>query len=109
MLLVYFSSQSVWALGLLALVLLLAVIIAIQAHRGRARGGNEELPGMTGEVTEPSDARGRAWALVRGEVWQVRSDAPLHVGQEIRVLRARGLMLAVEPIPERDDSLGESS
>ncbi|WP_345797875.1 NfeD family protein [Castellaniella sp. MT123] len=109
MLLVYFSSQSVWALGLLGLVILLAVVIAVQAHRSRAQGGNEELPGMTGEVTEPSDARGRAWALVRGEVWQVRADVPLHPGQGVRVLRARGLILLVEPIPERDDSLGESS
>lgn len=109
MLLVYFGSQSVWALSLLGLILLLGVIIAIQAHRGRARGGNEELPGMVGEVTQASDTRGRARALVRGEIWQVHATAPLRLGQVVRVRAERGLMLEVEPVPERDVSLGEPS
>ena len=109
MLLVYFGSQSVWALSLLGLILLLAVVIAIQAHRGRARGGNEELPGMIGEITQASDARGRARALVRGEVWQVHADAPLRPGQAVRVLAERGLMLEVEPVPDREVFLGEPS
>ncbi|MGE4452001.1 NfeD family protein [Castellaniella sp.] len=109
MLLVYFGSQSAWALSLLGLILLLAAVIAIQAHRGRARGGNEELPGMAGEVTQASDARGRARALVRGEIWQVHADTPLRPGQAVRVRAARGLMLEVEPVPERDVSLGEPS
>lgn len=109
MLLVYFGTQSAWALGLLGLILLLAVVIAIQAHRGRVLGGNEELPGMLGEVTEPSDARGRAWALVRGEIWQVRADTPLSPGQTVRVKAARGLTLVVERVPDSDASLGEPS
>ncbi|MGB3424461.1 MAG: NfeD family protein [Castellaniella sp.] len=109
MLLVYFGSQSVWAMALLGLILLLGVIIAIQAHRSRARGGNEELPGMVGEVTQASDERGRARALVRGEIWQVHADAPLQPGQTVRVRAERGLMLEVEPVPERDASLGEPS
>jgi len=108
MLLLYFGAQSVWALSLLGLVLLLAAVIAIQAHRGRALGGNEELPGMTGEVTEPADERGTSRVLVRGEVWQARSRAPLRPGQAIRVLRARGLVLIVEPLAERDTVSGES-
>lgn len=109
MLLLYFGAQSAWALGLLALVLLLAAIIAVQAHRGRARGGNEELPGMLGEVTEPSDARGRAWAMVRGELWQVHCKTSLRRGQTVRVVRARGLTLQVERAADRDVSLGEST
>jgi membrane-bound serine protease (ClpP class) len=109
MLLVYFGSQSVWALSLLGLILLLGVIIAIQAHRGHARGGNEELPGMVGEVTQASDTRGRARALVRGEIWQVHASTPLRLGQAVRVRAEHGLMLEVEPVPERDVSLGEPS
>ena len=109
MLLVYVGPQSVWALSLLGLILLLAAILAIQAHRRRVRGGNEELPGMVGEVTQASDARGRARALVRGEIWQVHADAPLRLGQAVRVRAERGLMLEVEPVPERDVSLGEPS
>lgn len=109
MLLVYFGAQSVWALSLLGLVLLLAIVIAIQAHRNRAQGGNEELPGMLGEVTDPPDAHGRGRALVRGEIWQIRCNTPLHQGQTIRVTRARSLILWVEPADDRHDSLGESA
>lgn len=109
MLLVYFSSQSTWALTMLGLIILLAVVLAVQAHRNRARGGNEELPGMTGEVTQASDARGRAWAQIRGEAWQVRANQPLTLGQAVRVRSARGLILEVEPIPEPDGSAGETS
>lgn len=108
MLLVYFSSQSTWALVMLGLVLLLAVILAVQAHRARARGGNEELPGMTGEVTEASDARGRSWAMVRGEAWQVHANEPLTAGQVVRVRAVRGLVLEVEPIRGVDTTNGES-
>lgn len=109
MLLVYFGSQSVWALSLLGLILLLAAIIAIQAHRRRVRGGNEELPGMIGEITQASDDRGRARALVRGEIWQVHAGTPLRPDQAVRVRAEHGLMLEVEPVPEGDDSLGEPS
>ncbi|WP_322995034.1 NfeD family protein [Castellaniella sp.] len=110
MLLVYFGAQSLWALVLLALILALAVVIAIQAHRSRALGGNEELPGMVGEVTEATDARGRARALVRGEVWQVRCTSPLSPGQAVRVIQAHDLLLIVEPLADDVDVLsGESS
>lgn len=98
MLLVYFGSQSAWAIGLLGLILLLSAVIGIQAHRSRARGGNEELPGMTGEVAQASDSRGHARAMVRGELWQVRSDVALSPGQAIRVKAVHGLLLEVEPL-----------
>lgn len=109
MLLVYFGSQSTWALVMLGLIVLLGVILAVQAHRGRARGGNEELPGMTGEITQASDSRGRAWAQIRGEAWQVRADQPLALGQSVRVRSVRGLSLDVEPISDPDSSGGEPS
>ena len=109
MLLLYFGSHSVWALTLVGVILLLAVVLAIQAHRARVRGGNEELPGMMGEVTLASDARGRARAMVRGEIWQIQAARPLQPGQAVRVLAVHGLMLEVEPVPERDVFLGEPS
>ncbi|CAM5181550.1 Membrane-bound serine protease (ClpP class) OS=Castellaniella defragrans OX=75697 GN=HNR28_002812 PE=4 SV=1 [Castellaniella defragrans] len=109
MLLVYFSSQSTWALVMLGLVALLAVILGVQAHRNRARGGNEELPGMTGEITQASDERGRAWAMVRGEAWQVHSEESLTLGQTVRVRSAHGLTLEVEPAAKAAPSQGEPS
>lgn len=109
MLLVYFSSQTTWALVMLGLVLLLGAVLGVQAHRTRARAGNEELPGMTGEVTEASDARGRSWAMVRGEAWQIRSDLPLKAGQVVRVRTVHGLVLEVEPLQDPASPNGESS
>lgn len=98
MLLVYFGAQSYWALALLTLILVLAAVIAIQAHRSRAQGGNEELPGMTGEMTQATDARGRGWCNVRGEVWQAYSPVALRSGQAVRVRAVHGLVLEVEPL-----------
>ncbi|WP_417250885.1 NfeD family protein [Castellaniella sp.] len=109
MLLLYFGTQSVWALILLGLVIVLAAVIGIQAHRSRALGGNEELLGMLGEVTDQPDARGTSRVLVRGEIWQARSDTAISPGQTIRVKHVRGLVLTVEPMPSGDKISGESS
>lgn len=109
MLLLYFGAQSMWALILLGLVLVLAAIIGVQAHRSRALGGNEELLGMEGEVAEAPDARGTCRVLVRGEIWQARSGAAVTLGQTIRVKRVRGLVLTVEPLPSDEKNSGESS
>lgn len=109
MLLVYFGAQSLWALVLLGLILVLAVVIAIQAHRSRVLGGNEELPGMVGEVTESSDSRGRARVLVRGEIWQAHCQTPLCPGQAVQVMQAHDLLLIVKPVADPVDALGESS
>src|SRR5690606_17482863 len=92
---VYAGANSVYALIGLGLILLLVVIMGIQAHRMRVHGGNEELPGMTGEVTEPSDAHGRAYALVRSEIWRVRCSQRLVPGDTIRVQAVDGLTLEV--------------
>lgn len=98
MLLVYFSTHTTLALILVALVLLLCVVMAYQASRSRIRGGNEELVGMYGEVTDPSNPKGKARALIRGETWQVYSDQPLEPGQMIKVIATHGLLLDVEPV-----------
>src|SRR5690554_4871165 len=102
MLLVYFSSRSVTALILIALIILLAVVMGIQAHRKKVRAGNEELVGMAGEVTADSNAKGRARALIRGEIWQIYSPHELKVGQMVRVTSTHGLLLDVKPIKGRE-------
>ena len=96
MVLLYWGADALWALAALGLVVLLAAILGIQAHRMRVLGGNEELPGMRGEVTRASDSRGNAYALVRGEIWRVHSREPLAEGDGVRVRAARGLTLEVE-------------
>ncbi|MER1968218.1 NfeD family protein [Castellaniella sp. GW247-6E4] len=101
MVLLYWGADSLWALAAIGLIVSLAVILGIQAHRMRVLGGNEELVGMHGEVTQASDGRGKAYALVRGEIWRVHSREPLAEGDDVRVRAARGLTLEVERPAER--------
>ncbi len=100
MVLLYWGADTMWVLIAVGLILLLAVVLGIQAHRMRVLGGNEELPGMRGEVTQASDSRGRAYALVRGEIWRVHAREPLAEGDVVRVRAARGLTLEVERLGE---------
>jgi membrane-bound serine protease (ClpP class) len=79
--------------------------MALRARRRPVLGGREEMAGMRGEVVYAEG--GEAWAEVRGERWQVRSAAPLAVGQRIRVLRVDGLILQVQG--ESDFFKGASS
>lgn len=96
MMLLYWGGDAVWAMVALGVILVLAVILGIQAHRMRVLGGNEELPGLRGEVTQASNARGYAHASVRGEIWRVHAAVPLAPGDIVRVRAARGLTLEVE-------------
>lgn len=109
MVLLYWGADTWWALLAVGLILLLAVILGIQAHRMRVLGGNEELPGMRGEVTQASDPRGYAYALVRGEVWRVHAREPLAEGDVVRVRAARGLTLEVERLGEPTSLMRESA
>lgn len=95
MLAVYWGINTTYTLIGLGLILLLALILGIQAHRERVLGGNEELLGMTGEVTQPSDPHGIAYALVRSEIWRVHCAHTLSVGDVIKVQSAPGLTLGV--------------
>jgi membrane-bound serine protease (ClpP class) len=73
-----------------------ALIFAVGgfAMRARARpavSGTEELLGTTATIVS-TDADG-AWADVRGERWRVRCDAPLAIGDRVRVNSVDGLTL----------------
>lgn len=107
MLAVYWGINTTYTLIGLGLILLLAIILGIQAHRERVLGGNEELPGMIGEVTEASDPRGIAYALVRSEIWRVRCTQTLSVGDTIKVQAAPGLTLKVVRIDNGLDAQSE--
>jgi membrane-bound serine protease (ClpP class) len=84
--------------GLSALFVLVVLSMALQARKQPVLTGSEELLGATGEVTHEID--GHWWARVHSESWEVRSSAPLHVGQRVRVRGIDGLVLEVEPIGE---------
>ncbi len=65
--------------------------LALRARRRPVVSGREEMAGAVGTVVAV-DADG-AWAEVRGERWRIRCDAPLAVGDRIRVTAVDGLTL----------------
>jgi membrane-bound serine protease (ClpP class) len=60
--------------------------------------GREQLIGASAEAMEDFATEG--WARVLGEQWRVRSAAPVHRGQRLRVTAMKGLILDV--VPEGD-------
>ncbi len=83
-------------LGLAAASALFTVLgggMALRARRQPVQGGMDDWIGAPGEVVA-LEADG-AWALVRGERWHARADVPLAVGQCVRVIAVRGLVLDV--------------
>lgn len=85
-----------------ALLLLVALNLALKARKRPVVSGREQLVGAAGEIVE--DTGGEAYARVHGEVWKVRSGAPLQRGRVVRVTRVDGLELVVEPVQKGDQS-----
>jgi membrane-bound serine protease (ClpP class) len=80
---------------------LLVIGIAGMAAKARRRpvvSGTARLLGTSGTVIAFDGGQG--WALVEGERWQVRADAPLRAGQAVRITRIDGLVLEVRSAHE---------
>lgn len=83
-----------------AAVVLLGGGMALRARRRPLVSGPEAMLGARGEVL--AVVGDEAWALVRGERWQVRSAQALAPGQRVRVVALHGLTLDVRPDDEPD-------
>lgn len=93
--------QIAWQLILAATLttaafFLLIVNIALRSRFRPVVSGREELIGQTGVVEV--DANGLMRMRVKGEMWQVHAEQPLHQGTLVRVIRVDGLTLLVEPV-----------
>ena len=83
--------------ALLSVALLLVMgRVALRSHRKPVVSGAEYMIGQKGSVTHLTS--GIAYAEIQGELWRVRSHAPLQPGQPIRVVSMDGLTLGVELI-----------
>jgi membrane-bound serine protease (ClpP class) len=81
---------------------------ALAAHRDEpVRTGSEELVGAVGEVREPLDPEGQIF--IYGALWRARTtgEAPIGLGNRVRVKAVDGLTLEVEPIPDQDPATVE--
>jgi len=88
-------------IGLAAASALFTVVgggMALRARRQPVQGGLDDWIGARGEVIALTPHE--SWALVRGERWQVSADAPLAIGQRVRVDAVQGLVLHVTPDAE---------
>jgi membrane-bound serine protease (ClpP class) len=65
--------------------------LALRARRRPVVSGREDLIGAAGTIIA-ADADG-VWAEVRGERWRIRCDAPLAVGDRVRIAAVDGLTL----------------
>jgi len=73
------------------------MVIAGMAIRARNRpvvSGREEMVGLTGEAVD-TFAHHKGHVHVHGEIWQARSESPVHKGQKVRITDLDGLMLTV--------------
>lgn len=81
-----------------ALLLALVLWLVFTSRRSGLASGDDMLRDAQGELLAPLDADAEGWAMVLGERWRVRSNAPLAAGARVRVLRRQGLLLWVEPV-----------
>lgn len=72
------------------------VYFATHAQRRPVVTGVQGMIGDNAEVIEGGARGGRV--RYRGELWKVRSDAELRVGQTARIVKVEGLTLWVEPL-----------
>lgn len=75
--------------------LLVVLNFAMRARQRPVVSGREQMLGASGEVLASTE--GGVFARVHGEVWKVHANAPLGIGQTVKVVGINGLVLTVEP------------
>ena len=96
--LAYFVLPPGWGIA----VITLGIVIEVAEvgfwirflRRYRVTTGAEGLIGLTGEVIESCDPRGRI--RLRGEIWHARCPAGAGIGERVRVTGVDALTLEVE-------------
>ncbi|HEV7779244.1 MAG TPA: nodulation protein NfeD [Luteibacter sp.] len=92
------NMGAIAAIALCAAALLaLIVSMAARSRRSQRVSGDEQMLDADGELLEPVNAGGEAWARVRGERWRVCSEVSLPAGARVRIVRRTGLLLWVAP------------
>jgi membrane-bound serine protease (ClpP class) len=78
-----------------AVICVILVNFAVMARRRKAVTGEEGMIDQVGVARTDLDPEGKV--LVRGELWDARSAAPVASGSRVRVRGVEGLKLLVEP------------
>ncbi|HYL02822.1 MAG TPA: nodulation protein NfeD [Steroidobacteraceae bacterium] len=78
-----------------ALIVAGIVYLATRSMRRPVATGTQGMVGELAEVVDDFSGKGRV--RYGGELWNARSDTPLHAGDLARIVRVEGLTLWVEP------------
>ena len=96
------SYAFVIAVGLVFAVLLIWLMgFIIKLRRRGAVSGRESIVGSIATALEDFSDYGKVW--VEGEAWQAHSPVPISKDQHVLVRTMDGLVLDVEPVPEKTD------
>ena len=85
-----------------ALITIFLMRLVLRSRGWKQSTGMDQLIGEEGQVTQSLDMIGAAAAgmiRVHGELWQARASEPIVAGSKVRVVKAEGLTLFVEPAP----------
>ena len=98
-LLAYYVVPSPWGavlVGAAAVVEIAEIFFWVWlSRRGKVRTGAETIIGELATVTTPCRPEGQV--RVQGEIWAARCEAGADVGNTVRVVGRRDLLLFVEP------------
>jgi membrane-bound serine protease (ClpP class) len=72
------------------------VYVASRSRLTPVATGTQAMVGASAEAL--TDFTGRGRVRYGGELWNARSDVPLHAGEAARIVRVEGLTLWVEPL-----------
>jgi membrane-bound serine protease (ClpP class) len=92
---VHLSTALATGIGF-GLITVFLTTIAFRARRNKVQVGSETLLGAIAIVQTPLAPEGQV--MLRGELWQARSAAPVAAGEKVRVLGRNGLLLTVERV-----------
>ena len=94
---IHFSTALAVTIPVAAISVIL-LNFAVMARRRKAVTGEEGMIGQVGVARTDLAPEGKV--LVRGELWDARSAAPISIGSRVRVRGVEGLRLIVEPESE---------
>jgi membrane-bound serine protease (ClpP class) len=80
----------------LSLITVILVRLVFLSHRSKSITGEEGMIGEQGVAKTEIHNQGKV--LVHGEYWNAFSDRPIPAGARVRVVKAQGLKIEVEPI-----------
>jgi membrane-bound serine protease (ClpP class) len=84
---------------LVALAIIWLVGYALKLRRRGAVSGAESIVGGIGTALEDFEGEGRIW--LESEAWHAVSKVPIQKDQQVVVTAMNGLVLEVQPLPER--------